>query len=43
MSPDRSIGSEIWRTKGRNARSKTGYAGEEDEPRDKIRKEKGEK
>lgn len=29
--------------KGRSARSKTVYAGEEDEPKDKIRAEKGEK
>lgn len=43
MSPDGSKGGEIWRTKGRNAGSKAGYAGEEDEPRDKIRAEKEEK
>lgn len=43
MSPDRNVGSEIWRTKGRNTRSKTVYAGEKDEPKDKIRAEKREK
>lgn len=43
LSPDRNVGREIWRTKGRPARSKTVYAGEKDEQKDKIRAEKGEK
>lgn len=43
MSPDRNVGREIWRTKGRPARSKTVYAVEKDEQNDKIRAEKGEK